>query len=154
MTDVQAQLTEARQKLAAFEEEIDGGDVLGRLRAMSPFHPLLIARGMAIAGTIGAVLVALGVLAAPMVFSREVATTLVRMEAQIGFSLPLVIGVVAGCFSSFGIAVHQLAVVVARNAPLLPDQAKQHQRLMARIKQLEAQAAVGLQPAGVAYQRY
>ena len=37
---------------------------------------------------------------------------------------------------------HQLALAAARNAPLLPHEAKQHQRLVADVKQLESRLAI------------
>jgi len=140
MEDVQAALTSARERLAAFEEEVEGVNLLARLKASHAMHPLLLGRGLAILGSLVFLGLTVATLAVPMV-SRSLAQDVVRMEVAMGFPLPLALGVCTLCLGAMGMAVHQLALGAARNAPMLPDQAKKHQRLMADVKQLEARLA-------------
>ena len=56
--------------------------------------------------------------------------------------LPLVLGVLAGCAIATALAAHLAALSSARNAPMLPHEAKVHSRLVSEVKQIEAQRAV------------
>ena len=141
MDDVQQSLRQARERLAAFEEEMSRQNLITRLKTSSPGHPLLLARvGAALAG-FGLVLVATLVLAAP-VLGREAAVAVHQVDAALGFPLPIALGVLAMCAMAMAAAAHQLALGAARNAPFLPDEAKQHQRLVADVKQLESRLAL------------
>jgi len=137
MEDVQAALKEARLRLAAFEEEAESSNLLTRLRRTNPGHPLLIGRTGAILVSCALLVGTVGVLAAP-VFSRDFAGTVSRLNDTMGFPLPVALGVCTLAMGAMGMALHQLARGAARNAPMLPDEAKKHQRLVADVKQLEA----------------
>jgi hypothetical protein len=140
MEDVQAALTAARQRLAAFEEEVEGTYLLARLKRSNRLHPLLIVRVVALLGTVLFVVATTAALVAPML-DRGLAHTVGALDTALGFPFPLAVGVCALCLGAMALAVHQLALGAARNAPMLPDQAKKHQRLMADVKQLEARLA-------------
>mgnify|MGYP000362341272 CR=1 FL=1 len=141
MDDVHGSLREARAKLTAFEDEAESSNLLSRLQATNPGHPLLLGRTLAMLGSFALLVATVAVLAVP-VASRDLAATVSRIQDTMGFPLPIALGVCTLCLGAMGMALHQLALGAARNAPMLPDEAKRHQRLVADVKQLEARIAV------------
>ncbi len=141
MEDVRTQLQTAREKLAAFEEASNRDHLLARLRATTPAHPFLLGRTGAALG--GMVLMVLGLASmAVSILSPDAARQVSAIDAALGFPLVVALFVVALCFGAMAVAAHQLALGAARNAPLLPDEAKRHQRLVADVKQLESRLAL------------
>ena len=141
MEDVQQQLRDARERLAAFEELSARENLLARLSASSPGHPFILGRNVAAFGTMLLVLGSAAVLAVPMV-GRDIAVRIAQLNEAMGFPLPIAMLVLAGCGGAMAVAFHQLALGAARGAPLLPDEAKKHQRLVADVKQLESRIAI------------
>jgi len=140
MDDIQAALAEARQRLTDFEDDAEGSNLLTRLGRAQPGHPLLIGRTVAMLACFAFLVATAGILAVPAL-SRDLAGTVSRMQDAMGFPLPVALGVCTVCLAALGMALHQLALGAARNAPMLPDEAKKHQRLVADVKQLEARLA-------------
>lgn len=141
MEDVQQQLRDARERLAAFEETSARENLLARLTTATPGHPLVLGRNGAILGTMALVMGAAGMLAVP-VLGRDAAVRMNEFNEALGFPMPIALGVLAMCGIAMAAALHQLALGAARNAPLLPAEAKQHQRLVADVKQLESRLAL------------
>jgi hypothetical protein len=141
MEDVQQSLRKAREQLAAFEEASARDNLMGRLKAASPGHPVLLGRNVVAAGSLVLLLGAAAMLAAPAV-SRDIAVTVNGVSEGLGFPLPIAMLMLALCGGGMVAGLHQLALAAARNAPLLPHEAKQHQRLVADVKQLESRLAI------------
>jgi hypothetical protein len=64
------------------------------------------------------------------------------IDTALGFPLAVALVVLAVCGLAMAVALHQLALGAARNAALLPEEAKKHQRLVADVKQLESRLAM------------
>lgn len=73
-----------------------------------------------------------------------------EFQDALGFPVAVAFFVLALCGAAGAVAMHQLALGAARNAPLLPAEAKSHQRLVADVKQLESRMALEGTPAPVA----
>ncbi|MEQ1504944.1 MAG: hypothetical protein ABMB14_22115 [Myxococcota bacterium] len=132
---------QARNRLDAFERSASSGELVVRLRASSPLHPFLVMRALALLATLATVVLAILALALP-VFNHQFAEIIGRLDDASGVPLFLVLAVLTLCFFGMALGAHFAALVSARNAPLLPHEAKVHQRLVADLQQLEAQRAV------------
>ena len=74
--DVEKQLDQARSKLQSFEDAVDRGRLLQRLKMSSPAHPVLLFRGFFMFMTVLMMLGALAILIVPFVngdLSRQIA---------------------------------------------------------------------------------
>jgi hypothetical protein len=145
MTDApdndEAALAAARERLERFERSASSRELMARLRASSPMHPFLVFRSLAMLGAAACGAGALAVLLVPLV-SRDVAVRLAALDSAAGIPLPFVLIVLAGCALATMLAAHLAALASARSAPLLPQEAKIHSRLVSEVKQIEAQRAV------------
>jgi len=139
--DLAPMIDDARARLDSFERRAMSGNLLSRLRRYSPFHPLLIARALAIAGTLLTVFLAIAALAAPL-FYRPLAVEMSRLDSALGQPLPAVLGLLVFLGFVTALGAHLAARAAGRSAPLLPHEAKHHQRLISDLKQLEAKASV------------
>ncbi len=149
MDDVKSQLQEARERLAAFEEASARDHLLERLRAQTPLHPFVLARNVAAAGGFGLVALGLISMAVPLM-GYDYARQAHNLQDALGFPVAIAFFVLAMCGIAGAFAMHQLALGAARNAPLLPTEAKNHQRLVADVKQLESRLALEGTPRPVA----
>jgi hypothetical protein len=141
MEDVRTQLQTARERLAAFEEASSRDHLLARLRAQSPGHPLILGRNAAAFGAMGLVLTSLVSMSLP-ILDIDTAKRVNAIDTALGFPLAVALVVLAVCGLAMAVALHQLALGAARNAALLPEEAKKHQRLVADVKQLESRLAM------------
>jgi hypothetical protein len=139
--DFDAEIRKARVRLDKFERSASSGELVTRLRRHSPFHPFLMVRAVALFATAITLLLAVAALVVPFV-TVEVAAVVARLDAASGVPLFAVFALLVICFFFVAVGAHFVALVSARNAPMLPDEARTHQRLVSDLKQLEAQRAV------------
>jgi hypothetical protein len=137
----QAKLAEARQRLADFEESITHSDLVARLRADKPLHPLLMLRWLALVLCLSGGVSAIGSLIVPWI-DRGLAQQLAALETASGLAMPVALGLLTVCAAVVLISAHFAAAAVAVHAPWRPHEAKMHQRLVSDVRQLEAQTAV------------
>lgn len=137
----EAALAEARSRLEHFERSTTARELMARLRASSPMHPFLLSRALALLGTVACGGGAVGVLLVPLA-SRDLAVRLGALDQASGIPLPLALALLAGCALATFIAAQLAALSAARNAPLLPHEARIHSRLVSDLRQIEAQRAV------------
>lgn len=139
--DLRPALDAARQKLERFERRVMNRQVLVRLRAQSPLHPFLIFRFLSVVLAVVCFVATLAVMVAPLV-SRELAQQVIEFDAMFRIDAPAVPALLGAGFLLFALCAHLAALVAGRSAPLLPHEARQHQRLISDVKRLEAQLAV------------
>lgn len=139
--DLGPQLAVARDKLSRFERQVLNRRVIERLRHYQPFHPFLLLRTLSL---FCAFMLGLGAVLVMVVSSiqREAAVFLSRIEEAAVLPIPVGLALLAGCGLLFALCAHLALLVVGRSAPLLPHEARQHQRLTSDVKRLEAQMAV------------
>jgi len=141
MEDVRTQLQTARERLAAFEESSSRDHLLARLQATNPGHPFVLSRNVAAFGAMGLVLLALVSMSLPII-DIDIAKQVNSIDTALGFPLAVALVVLALCGLAMAVALHQLALGAARSSPLLPSEAKKHQRMVADVKQLESRLAM------------
>ncbi len=141
MEDVRTQLQRARERLAAFEESSSRDHLLARLQAANPGHPFVVIRNIAALGAMGLVLLALLSMSLP-ILDIDIAKQVNSIDIALGFPLTVALVVLAVCGLAMAVALHQLALGTARSSPLLPEEAKKHQRMVADVKQLESRLAM------------
>jgi hypothetical protein len=140
------QLEAARKALQDFEDNIDWGRLMQRLRTASPAHPLLLFRlFLGFGGTL-CVVVAIIVLITTLL-SEDIARTLARFETVIPLpeqvpALPTVLAVAAAFLGFSWLMATGAALAIARDAPMLPWEQKQHQKLFNEVTRLTTQKAV------------
>ncbi|HHO54571.1 MAG TPA: hypothetical protein ENK18_27780 [Deltaproteobacteria bacterium] len=139
--DVTVSLAQARQKLDTFERKTMNRNVLTRLRSRSPFHPFLVIRALALMLTALLSVGAITIMVAPLL-SRDIAIMISQLDSATSLPLPIAVGMLAGGALLFAFGAHMAALVAGRNAPLLTQEARIHQRLVSDVKRLEAQRAV------------
>jgi hypothetical protein len=137
----QERLAEARQRLADFEASVTQSDLVARLRAAHPLHPVLILRAFGAITCVASGAAALASLIVPWI-DRSLAQQMVALEASSGLAIPVALGLLTVCAGVVMISAHFAAATVAVHAPWRPHEAKMHQRLVSDVRQLEAQAAV------------
>ncbi len=139
--DLGSALVIARDKLEEFERDTINRGVLTRLRSNSPFHPFLLVRALALMSAALLGVAAVSVMAAPLI-SRDLAQQIGQIDSASPLPLPAALGLLAACGLLFALGAHLAALVAGRSAPLLPHEARIHQRLVSDVKRLEAQHAV------------
>ena len=134
-------LTMARDRLERFERQTINRRVIERLRRSRPFHPFLVLRTFAlfVSSILGAG--AIGVMIASMI-ERDIAVIISRFEEASAFPVPFAMLVLALCGLLFALGAHLALLVMGRSAPLLPHEAREHQRLVSDVKRIEAAMAV------------
>ncbi|MEM6927032.1 MAG: hypothetical protein AAF602_08900 [Myxococcota bacterium] len=134
-------MAQARDKLDKFERRTISRRVVDRLRHHRPFHPFFLLRGFSLflASILG--LGALAVMVVPML-DRDIAVMLSRLEDAAVLPVPVALGVLAASCLLFAFGAHLALLVAGRTAPLLPHEARQHQRLVSDVKRIEATMAV------------
>ncbi|MEZ4235918.1 MAG: hypothetical protein R3F59_07095 [Myxococcota bacterium] len=139
--DFDAEIRKAKNRLDKFERSATSGELVTRLRRYSPFHPFLVVRAFALFATMIMLVLAIAALVVPFVLS-DVAVVVARLDAAAGIPMFAVFAVLVICFFFVAVGAHFVALVAARSAPMLPHEAREHQRLVSDLKQLEAQRAV------------
>jgi len=139
--DLGPQLEEAREKLARFERRILNRRVIERIRRSRPFHPFFLLRTLSVLASMVFGVAALGVMVASM-FDRDIAVFVSRLEAASLLPVPAGLALIAVGALLFALCAHLALLVVGRSAPLLPHEAREHQRLVSDVKRLEATMAV------------
>lgn len=139
--EIEQAIHDAQRRLDAFERSGTANELLFRLRQSSPLHPFLLMRGLGLWGAMFLVLCALAALAGPFM-DEQVAHVVARLDAASGIPMFAVLAMLVLCSFSIALGGHFAALAAARGAPMLPHEAKQHQRLKADVQQLEAQRAV------------
>lgn len=140
-TEFDEAIRKAKSDLDRFEQSASGRELLLRLRTASPLHPWLVLRAMLLGITMLLTTAALFALALPFLHP-DIAEIIGELDNAIGVPLPGIIALLVPLFFLMALGAHFLALVSARNAPLLPHEAKIHQRLVSDLKQLEAQRSV------------
>jgi hypothetical protein len=141
--EVARQLEEARARLKDFEDSVDSAVLLGRLRATHPFHPTLIARLVFLLLALAVGAAAIASFSAPLAIGIDaLPEEYLRLERNLGVPLPLAIGILSAlCFVAwFGAS--QAALLVARDCPLMPNEQREHERLVNDVKRLGSQKAI------------
>ncbi|MEN0062951.1 MAG: hypothetical protein AAGA48_12430 [Myxococcota bacterium] len=139
--DLAPQLAVARDKLEKFERQTLNRRVIERLRSTRPFHPFLLLRSLSLFSTIVFGVAAIGVMLVSLI-ERDFAVIVSRLEAAAVIPLPIALAMLAVCGLLFALCAHLALLVLGRSAPLLPHEARQHQRLVSDVKRLEATMAV------------
>ena len=140
--NIEHALALAQDKLDRFERKVLNQHALVRLRANAPLHPFLIFRFLSLALCAVFVAATLAVMAAPLI-NRDIAAQVGDLDAMFpDLPLPAAAALLAGGFLLFALCAHLAAIVAGRSAPLLPGEARTHQRLTSDVKRLEAQLAV------------
>lgn len=139
--ELDASINKAKADLEHFEQGFSSRELLSRLRSASPLHPILVLRFGLLTVTIFLAVAAVGSLSLPFL-SNDVAEVVGQLDQSIGVPLPGVIASLVPLFFLMALGVHYLALLLARSAPLLPHEARLHQRLVSDVKQLEAQRSV------------
>ena len=144
--DVEKQLSGARAKLQAFEDGVDRGRLLRRLKLASPAHPVLIFRALFLFSSIVMIGAALAVLVVPF-FNSDLARTIARFDAVVPVpagvpGLPALLGVLAACMGVGWLMTTLAALAMGRDAQMLPWEQKQHQKLVNEVTRLTTQKAV------------
>lgn len=134
-------IADARAKLQRFERSATTSELLTRLRASSRLHPFLLMRSLGGLAAAFSFALALVVMLVPLL-SRDLASQLALLDDASGLPLPIVLGVLGGLSLVVALFAQFAATSSARSAPLLPHEAKIHQRLVSELQQLEAQRAV------------
>jgi len=141
--DVDRLLTKARDQLQAFEDAVDGKRLLARIKRASPAHPVLLARAMFLFAGILFFLLTFVVIAVVFV-NTDVAKFLDELENGIG--IPGGIPVVCILLSLFMLFANLMTTFAAhsigRESPMLPWEAKEHQKLVNEVTRLTTQKAV------------
>jgi len=133
-------LAEARRRVTDFERSTQA-DLIARLRAAEPLHPLLIVRALALVGCIGGSVATVGSLMVPWL-DRGLAQRMAALEAASGLLIPVALGLLTVCAGVVLVSTQYAAAAAAVDAPWRPHEAKIHQRLVSDLRQLEAQTAV------------
>jgi hypothetical protein len=142
-TEFDQAIRKAKADLDQFERGTSARELLTRLRASDPFHPWLILRASFLFLTM--VLTASAIVALVLPFlHHDIAEVVGMLDAAAGVPLPGILAFLVPLFFLMALGAHFLALVAARNAPLLAHEAKTHQRLVSDVKQLEAQRSVQL----------
>jgi hypothetical protein len=139
--DLDAQIRDARTRLDAFERSFTARELLLRLRTHSPLHPFLVMRGLMLLASALTLVLAVVALTIPFLVP-DAAEVIGRLDDAAGVPLFAVLAVLVVCFFGVALGGHFAAITSARSAPLLPHEARQHQRLVSDLQQLEAQRAV------------
>ncbi len=145
LDEIDQDLDQARQRLLAFERSRSTGDCISRIKRSSPLHPVLILRAGAGFVAMGSLVGAVVALALPFI-APQTGDSLSRLDASL--TVPLFVAGFAVCFCSLLIATaaHFMAVSLGRDSPLLPAEARTHQRLVSDVKQLEARKRTSTPP--------
>jgi len=141
VADSTERLADARQRLADFEESANQSDLIARLRAADPLHPLLVVRALALIGCLVGGVATVGSLLVPWI-DRGLAQQMAALEAVSGFAVPVALGLLTACAAVILISMQFAAATAGTNAPWRPHEAKIHQRLVSDLRQLEAQSSV------------
>lgn len=142
VADLNAPLAQARAELDVFEREVIRRGVVARLKRIRPLHPFLVARSVLL---YGAGTAAAAVVVGPLLVQfgpRAVRTWIVALDGALAVGLPAAVVLSATAALLLALSAHLLVVVAGRTSPLLPREARQHQRLVSDVKRLEAQMAV------------
>lgn len=139
--ELEAQIAQAKKKLAEFENGATWRDLTARLTAQSPLSPFLVARTLGLLGA-GASIVLLLLVVLGSVVSRDVAEAVNGIEEAIIVPIPVILLALAGVLGVGAVLGWMGAVSAGRDAPYLPHEAKVHQRLMSDLQQLEAKRHV------------
>ncbi len=135
------QLDAARKRLADFEESGTHSDLIARLRAAEPMHPLLVGRALATGACVGGGVASVVSLIVPLL-DRGIAQQMAALEAASGFAVPVALGLVTVCAGVVLIGTQFAAAAAGSDAPWRPREARIHQALVSELRQLEAQSAV------------
>jgi hypothetical protein len=147
LADVDRELESALKKLQSFEDDVTDEQAWARLLHQSPRHPLVWMRpvfalgaGLCVVGAAGLFLLPFIEALLPEETRRELPVDSIRaLEAAAGMPLPVSLGVLGVCAALMYVMCGQAALAIGREAPLLPSEAKQHEKLADDVKRLQAQ---------------
>lgn len=139
--DLEAEITQAKKKLAEFEAGASWSELTARLQRSNPMHPFLLVRTLAFGGMAVCAVVLLCTMGGS-VFSRDIAEMVGKFEAAVFVPFPLLMSTLAMALAFGGVLGWAGAVSAGREAPYLPHEAKVHQRLTSDVLQLEAKRTV------------
>lgn len=134
-------ISDARERLDAFDADSTAAQLLYRLRTSSPLHPFLLLRWVGLAIAFVSLVGTLGALVGPFL-QRDMAELIGHLDEAAGVPMFAVLAMLVVCSFAVALGGHFASIAAGRSAPLLPDEAKRHQRLVADLQQLEAQRAV------------
>ncbi len=137
------QLEKARDRLKEFEERADFDTLMARLRAVSPFHPALLARVFFIVMSVLGLGAAVFIAALTLILEpKQIPPALERLDQAVGLPLPVVLGIFSLCLGVAYIGATQAALQMARDCALLPNEQRDHERLLNEVKRLSSQKAI------------
>ncbi|MEQ1568164.1 MAG: hypothetical protein ABMA64_21165, partial [Myxococcota bacterium] len=144
--EIDRQLATARQALQDFEDDVDRARLMLRLRTASPAHPLLLIRFVFGALATLCVVFAVIVLVATL-WSDSLARALAKFETVFPLpeqvpALPTVLLVIALFLGVAWLTATLAAYSLGRDAPLLPWEQRQHQKLFNEVSRITTQKAV------------
>ena len=142
---VAQQLEEARLKLERFGEDATNTELFRRLGTKHRLHPSLVLRRVFMLATIASFAGTVLILALPFLGVSSPSTVgAIRHLEQVTFGapLPVVALICTFCMSIAWITASQAALAVARECELLPEEQKQHDRLLGEFTRLSGQKAI------------
>lgn len=141
--EMATQLEKARERLKEFEERGDFDTLMARLRAVHPFHPALLARVFFVVMSVLGLGAAVFVAALTLVLDpKQIPSALERLDQSVGLPLPVVLGIFSMCLGVAYIGATQAALQIARDCALLPNEQRDHERLLNEVKRLSSQKAI------------
>lgn len=132
--DGQGELDQAWAELDAFRAREDDRTRIRRLAAECPWHPLLLLSHALFGMALGLGTGGLALAVAPWT-GHEMALALARTDPA-GVLAPAAV-VVAACAAIAGISTRKSASVRGADSPLLPEEARAHQRLAGEVLRLQ-----------------
>ena len=134
------ELFSAQGALDEFNGSVSRTDLIARVQSARPLHPaLMVARAASTAAglTLIATLIWTG-----MVASGTLPTALVAFAEPAGVPAPLIGLALALCCGAIMACARELAVMAGEHSPMLPNEAKVHQRLVSDVLRLKAMRTV------------
>lgn len=154
VTEIGRELAEAEWRLGRFERRAFQSRAVARLLRHRPFHLVLVLRAMALVASFLLALATIAVLLVPIYGSPDTTAALSRLDGG-GLPIPLGLALLFGCGLLFALCAHLAAWVFGRAAPLLPDEAREHQRLKSDVDRLRTTLSMNDRAsAGVASRGY
>lgn len=134
---IEIELFSAQGALDEFNSGVTRRALVARLNAARPLHPALWVARVAQA-TAGLLMIASLTWTGLVVSGAPIPHAMVVMSDPAGLPAPLMLLALALCCGAIMVASRELAAVAGERVPLLPNEAKAHQRLVSDVLRLRA----------------
>lgn len=138
---IEIQLFGAQGALESFNQSISRRDLIARLKRARPLHPTLLA-SRAFSSAAGLLMIGALVWTGMVVAGLPLPHPMVAMAEPGGLPAPIMMLALALCSGTLMVAAREFAALAGEHSPMLPAEARAHQRLMSDVLRLKAARAV------------